>query len=132
MGMMTISPGKVLLLWRGVGWFGLALLLYLSLMPRPPEIPLAEGDKLGHGLAYALLMFWWAQVYIAMRSRLGLAVGLMVLGIAIEYAQGGTGWRTFDSVDMLADAAGVLLGWLLAAASPNALALLGQCLKGKP
>src|SRR5450631_660508 len=109
--------------WRGVGWFGVALLLYLSLTPNPPEIPLEQGDKLGHALAYAVLMYWWAQLLVTTRQRLWLAVALVGLGIALEYVQGWTGWRTFDYFDMLADAVGVAIGWVLAAVTPNLLVL---------
>jgi VanZ family protein len=124
--MISLSSSVLQRLWRGVGWFGLVLLLYLSLTPRPPDIPMEQGDKFGHALAYALLMFWWAQLFIATRARLRLAAGLLALGIALEYAQGWTGWRTFDYFDMLADAIGIMLGWLAAAITPNALALIGR------
>jgi VanZ family protein len=121
-----MASARLLRIWRGIGWFGLILLLYLSLTPRPPDIPMEQGDKVGHVLAYAVLMVWWAQLFVATRRRFWLAAGLIVLGIAIEYAQGWTGWRSFDYVDMLADAAGVALGWLLAALTPNALVLINR------
>ena len=112
--------------WVVVGWFGIVLLIYLSPMPNPPEIPIEQGDKYGHSLAYATLMYWWAQLLPSLRQRLQVAAALVALGIAIEYVQGWTGWRTFDYFDMLADAMGVALGWLLASPrTPNVLALLG-------
>ena len=110
-------------LWYGIGWFGLAFLFYLSLSPRPPEIPIAQGDKLGHALAYAALMFWWAQLLVSSRARLWLAAGLIVLGVAIEYLQGWSGWRAFDVMDMLADAVGVAFGWILVMLLPNFMAM---------
>jgi VanZ family protein len=39
---------------------------------------------------------------------------MVALGIALEYAQRTTGYRSFDIADMVADAAGVAIGWLLA------------------
>jgi len=122
------SPFPVLLhtLWRSIGWFGFVLLLYLSLTPKPPEISLDHGDKLGHMLAYATLMFWWAQLLVAARWRLVLATMLTALGIALEYVQGWTGLRTFDYVDMVADTAGVVLGWIVALIVPNLLLMMGQ------
>ena len=36
------------------------------------------------------------------------------MGIAIEYLQRATGYRTFEVADMIADAVGVATGWLLA------------------
>ena len=112
--------------WRGVGWFGIVLLLYLSLTPQPPEIPIDYGDKLGHVMAYAVLMLWWAQLLVATRQRCWLAAGLMGLGIVIEYVQGWTGWRTLEYLDMLADASGVVFGWVVAALTPNLLALVAR------
>ena len=121
----VIGPPKPLQrFWRGVGWFGIVLLLYLSLTPQPPAAP--GGDKLGHALAYATLMYWWAQLMCASLARLRLAATLIVLGIAIEYVQGWTGWRAFEYWDMVADAVGVALGWALAAITPNVLKLLGR------
>jgi len=41
------------------------------------------------------------------------STALIWLGVALEYMQGWTGYRTFDVLDMAADGIGVLLGWLL-------------------
>ncbi len=113
-------------LWVGIGWFGVVLLIFLSLTPQPPEIPIEQGDKFGHAFAYAMLMYWWAQLLPAARQRLRVAAALLALGIAIEYVQGWTGWRSFDYYDMLADAIGIALGWLIAPPrTPDLLALLG-------
>jgi len=112
--------------WRGVGWFGVALLLYLSLTPVPPEIHVGNGDKIGHALAYATLMFWWGQLVSGFSRRLLLGAALALLGIVLEFVQGWTGWRTFDTNDMLANAAGVALGWVLVALLPNLIGLAGR------
>ena len=124
--MISLSPAVLLRAWRRIGWFGVVLLLYLSFTPQPPEIAMEQGDKVGHALAYAVLFFWWAQLHVAARSRLRLAAGLMMLGVAIEYVQGWTGWRSFDYHDMLADLAGVSFGWLLAATTPNLYNAVGH------
>ena len=121
-----MSPALLRRFWRGVGWFGIVLLLYLSLTPQPPEIPIEQGDKLGHALAYAVLMVWWAQLLAATRQRYWLAAGLIGLGIAIEYVQGWTGWRAFEYLDMLADASGVVFGWVVATLTPNLLELVAR------
>lgn len=122
--MPLLSPVWLRRFWYGVGWFGIALLFYLSLMPQPPAISIEHGDKLGHALAYAVLMYWWAQLLATTRQRLWLAAGLIALGIAIEYVQGWTGWRTFDYFDMLADAIGVVCGGVATAFAPNLLAFV--------
>jgi VanZ family protein len=43
------------------------------------------------------------------------------MGIAIEFVQGATGYRSFEVMDMVADAIGVLLGWAAALALPRLL-----------
>ena len=100
--------------WLAVGWFGIALLIYLSLMPNPPEIDIVQGDKLEHIAAYGTLMFWFAQVPIMRDRRLITALVLFGLGVVLEFVQGATGYRTFSYGDMAADAIGVALGGLLA------------------
>jgi VanZ family protein len=75
---------------------------------------LPDGDKLEHVLAYAMLMFWFAQIYYRTRSRLMVAAAFVLLGIALEYLQGFTETRQFEIADMIADAAGVAVGWLIA------------------
>ena len=122
-----MSPSLLRRCWQAVGWFGIGLLIYLSLTPQPPEIPVEQGDKIGHSLAYATLMLWWAQLLPNAPQRRWLAAALIGLGIALEYVQGWTGWRTFDYFDMLADAIGVALGWLAAyPRTPDLLALAGR------
>lgn len=99
-------------LWVGVGWAMVALVLYLSLMPNPPSpVTFDNADKLEHAMAYAGLAFWFFMLYPGGRGRV--AVALVCLGVGVEYVQGWTGYRTFDVLDMAADAAGVLAGWLL-------------------
>ena len=92
--------------WLGIGWLLVGLVLYLSLTPHPPA-PLAfdNADKLEHACAYAALSFWFCQFYRKKWSRVRVMIALLVLGIAIEYIQGWTGYRTFDVLDMLAGGA---------------------------
>jgi VanZ family protein len=98
-----------------VGWGGVAGIIVLSLIPSPPDlIPVEQGDKAEHILAYGMLMFWFAQAYVRQPGRMIAAVLLIALGIALESAQDATGWREFSYADMAADAMGVALGWLLA------------------
>ena len=111
-------------IWFAVGWFGLALDVYLSLMPDPPDIGVPDGDKLEHALAYAVLMLWFAQLAPTWRRRLMMAIALVGLGIALEFAQRATGYRTFSYGDMAADAVGVMAGGLLASwGLPNLLSM---------
>lgn len=102
-----------------LGWAWAAAIAWLSLTPSPPSIDLSHGDKLGHVAAYALLMFWFAQLYAARVYYY--AAGFAVLGVALEFAQGMTGWRTYEPLDMAANALGVLAGWGLSALTPRFL-----------
>jgi VanZ family protein len=102
--------------WLAVGWLLVASVIYLSVTPSPPEIPLEEGDKYGHLVAYGTLMFWFGQSYKGGKRWITVAA-LVALGIALEFVQRWTGYRSLDVWDMAADAAGVLLG--LAAAPPR-------------
>jgi VanZ family protein len=104
-------------LWRLVGWFGVAATLILSLGPPALDDGRAHADKLAHLAGYALLMAWWAQLVVARRWRLALVV--VLFGVAIEGLQGLTAYRQADPLDLLANAGGVLLGWLAAHALPN-------------
>jgi hypothetical protein len=102
-----------------IGWALVAAIIVLSLIPSPPKIDVAEGDKLGHLLAYGSVMFWFARLYAAGPTRLACALGFIAMGIALEFVQGATVYRQFDVLDMLANAAGVLLGWGAALALPK-------------
>ena len=101
------------------GWAWAAAIVWLSLVPSPPHIDVAQGDKLGHFAAYGALMFWFAALYPA--RRLVFAIGFIALGIALELAQGMSGYRTFDVLDMAANTAGVLAGWGAARAAGKLL-----------
>lgn len=100
-------------LWLAAGWAGVALVVFLSLTPDP----LPPGELLGfdfaHALAYASLMFWFAQLYEARGARAAVALGLCALGVTLELLQGLTEYRTFSYADMRDDAVGVALGLAL-------------------
>jgi len=101
-------------LWLIVGWLLILLVIYLSLAPISIEMPVEDGDKIGHVAAYAALMLWFANLYETLTRRSILAIGFVALGIALEFVQGETGYRTFEVADMVADALGVAVGWALA------------------
>lgn len=109
--------------WWTVGWFGVALCIYLSLMPSPPSFDVTQGDKLQHIAAYGMLMLWFVQLARDRRHRQISAVALLGLGVGLEFAQLASGYREFSLADMGADAIGIALGWLLAPPRlPNLLA----------
>lgn len=111
--------------WLAMGYGMILLMISLSLTPFVPDILIENGDKLGHGMAYAILMVWFAWLYPNLRTRLAYAAGFVVLGIALEFAQGLTEYRTFELADMAANAVGVALGWIAALPPlPNVLVLM--------
>jgi hypothetical protein len=105
-------PGAWVALWL-LGW---ALCIGLSLM-HPPQlgIDVPDGDKLGHFLAYGLLAAWAVWLFPGTRAQAVSALGLVALGVALEFAQGAwTVDRIMDWNDAVADAFGVLAGLALA------------------
>ena len=102
------------LLWLAIAWSLVGTVTYLSLAPLAVPLPAEGGDKYAHIATYAVLMFWFAQIYNGVRPRIAIAVGLAALGVGLEYLQGYTGYRTFEYADMVANAAGVVVGWLIA------------------
>ena len=126
---MMINDLKFFLSWRALGYELILLVIYLSLTPFSLNIPIENGDKLGHWMAYTTLMVWFAWLYPNLRTRLVYAAGFLVLGIALEFAQGLTEYRTFELSDMVADAVGVALGWIAALPPlPNLLVLMERSL----
>ena len=116
-------------LWLAVGWLIVLFIVYESLTPRPLEIPVEEGDKLGHMAAYLALMSWFANLYEDMGERIACAAGCIALGVGLEFVQRLTATRTFDVADMVAGTVGVLAAWLLAPPRlPNYLRLAERVL----
>ncbi len=80
------------------------------------SITVPGGDKLGHAFAYLTLMVWFAGLQ-PRRAWRWVAIGLLLMGLGLEIAQGAMHMdRTADARDMAANAAGVIIGLLLAAA----------------
>ncbi len=107
-------PLRLRPLWLAIGWAMLTTVVWLSLTGEPPEVvdfPLS--DKVEHLLAYTILMAWFGQIHTAARSQRGWLIGLILMGVAIEYLQGWGGLRYFDPADMLANGLGALLGYWL-------------------
>lgn len=107
--------------WLALGWLWIALVLWLSLCPNPPQpLTFEFSDKLEHMLAYVVLMAWFAVVYRRQERKLA-AVLLVGMGVLIEVLQGWSGYRYFEWADMAANTTGVLLGWWMMARTGDAL-----------
>jgi len=100
-----------------LGWAWVALIVYLSVMPSPPQIPVEGGDKAGHFGLYlvAALLFC---IFLRQRAAILHCLALVALGIALEFVQRSLGYRSFEVADMVADAIGVAAGFGLAQLVP--------------
>jgi len=106
---------KLLTWWLAAGWLLIGLVIYLSLMSPPSDLPGFPGaDKLAHLAAYAVLALWFGLIYLPGPRYGRLSLGLILMGVALELIQGISGHRSMDTYDMVANASGVAIGWLLA------------------
>jgi hypothetical protein len=101
--------------WHAFGLAFVALVIFLSLAPKAPDAGRFVGVNTGHVLAYAWLMFWYAQIFWRNPQRFAVALALVALGVVLEYLQALTPTRHFAYEDMRDDAIGVLGGWAFAA-----------------
>lgn len=76
-----------------------------------PETWFPHADKLHHLWYFALL--WWMGLKAGFRAGWALALGLLAYGVSIEFAQSLTAGRQAEGLDLVADSAGIALGWLL-------------------
>jgi VanZ family protein len=111
--------------WLSLGWALIVVVVYLSLTPKPPSADISQIDKVGHLLAYATLMGWWSQLDT---RHCRLALLFVLLGLAMEIAQGLTDYRQGDVLDMAANSVGVGIGWLVSRLRPDWLRLLDRSL----
>jgi len=109
-----------------------AAVVVLSLIP--VEVDLGEGgDKVAHFLAYGSLSLWFGMIFADRSRQLGIAVAFVVLGVALEFLQGLTGYRTFSIADMIANTIGAALGWGLGQTPlRNGLAWIERRILGVP
>jgi len=102
-------------LWLTLGWLLVALIVFLSLWPKPPQpLEFEQSDKVYHVIVYMILMLWFANIYPQRSSQLQLSLGFFVMGVCLELLQGMTESRTFSYTDMLANGLGILLALYLA------------------
>ncbi|WP_129777518.1 VanZ family protein [Peristeroidobacter soli] len=101
-------------LWLGLGWLAITLAIIVCLvpssqLPQPPSL----SDKSEHFICYLLLSCWFAGIYPRTRYWV-IGIGLLVMGILIEFAQGAMGLgRQADVNDVFANGTGIVAGLLL-------------------
>lgn len=100
--------------WLAIGYALVAATAWGSLTPKPPEWAFAAGDKVLHGATYALLTFWFGQLYTGRLRQALLVVAFALLGALLEVGQAySSAYRHFDLADALASAIGAAMAWCL-------------------
>lgn len=108
----SLKPLRRPWLWSGLWIAAIAVVVVVSLIPAPGLVDLPRGsDKVEHFLAYTVLAAATVQLYARWPALLGAGIGLVLLGIGLEHAQGmlETG-RMMDRWDALANTLGVIAG----------------------
>ncbi len=99
-------------LWVLLGWTLIAGVIYGSLTSDGMVRWLPFSDDVMHASSYGLLMTWFAGLYS--RNRYGwIALVVLTLGLALEIIQSQLSYRSFDPFDLLANALGVSVGFIL-------------------
>ena len=113
--LLAVSHLRFHRLWLSLGVAMILAVTVVSLIDLPEPVKgFVLHDKLMHTLTYACLMGWFAQIYRHDLTRLLLMIGLIALGIIIEFIQGSTEHRQFELLDMVANTSGAVLAWALA------------------
>jgi VanZ family protein len=108
-----IPPSQRRRIWLLLGWGMVFSVFVLSLIPL--NVDLEEGrDKVAHFTAYGSMAFWFAMLFEGRARQLAIAIAFAAMGVAIEFLQSMTDYRTFDVADMIANGIGAALGWGLA------------------
>jgi hypothetical protein len=101
-------------LWSVLGWLLVAGVIVGSLLPgRALDTLPSLNDKVLHTSTYCVLTLWFTGLY---RRSLYLVIGgvLLGLGVSLDLLQGLTRTRSLDWRDMIANAAGIAAGLVLA------------------
>jgi len=75
-------------------------------------MPISLSDKIQHLLAYTTLGVWFGGVF-KRRALWVVLLMLLLMGVALEFLQGTTGYRSFDLADMLMNGLGLALSKVL-------------------
>ncbi len=89
----------------------LAILLFTGLKPEPVPEAVEQQDKLHHLLGFAALMAT-SRLAFPRAHFIWLLAFSLGIGLLIELGQGLLPDRTPSTTDMLANALGVVLGWI--------------------
>ena len=96
--------------WMIPGWLLVAGVVVGSVVSDVPLRGLDFSDKFQHAFSYGVLMMWFAGLY-ARNRHAWIALTMLMLGVALELVQARLPHRSFDPLDILANAGGVLVGF---------------------
>lgn len=102
-------------LWRAFLALQVAGVCWLAFDPRPPAVADSLGDKANHVLAFAAMAF---SARRAAAPPWPAAAALAGFGVVIEVVQTFIPGRSGEWPDLVADAAGIALGLLVARFAP--------------
>lgn len=127
---MSVAPARAWLreferpaLWCALWLAMIAVVAATCLLPARdlPPTPFSQFDKIEHFGAYLAMSAYASMLFARMRPQALAALGLIVLGVALEFAQANlTDSRSGDVADALANGLGALAG-LFVARTPAAL-----------
>jgi VanZ family protein len=101
-------------LWKGIGYLLVGVVVILSVISPSSNAELFRiNDKIGHFLAYFVLMGWFAQYHDSKHYKY-LAIIFIAQGIGLEIVQTFLPERIGSFSDILANSLGVLIAWGLA------------------
>jgi VanZ family protein len=96
--------------WLLLGWGMVVVVVVSSLIPL--DVDLQEGrDKVAHFIAYGSMTFWFAMLFEGRGRQLAVTLAFAAMGVAVEFLQAMTDYRTFDVGDMIANGIGAALGF---------------------
>jgi len=120
--MRNLRFGKI---WLMIGWLLTLFIIISSLIPIPPDtLATSIGDKTLHLLVYLCLMLWFGFIYLPGKDYLKIGVGLVLMGMALEFLQGAMSYhRSMEFFDALFNTIGVTTGWFLSKTPISSLLL---------
>lgn len=103
-----------------MGWMIVVAIIFLSLVPINNAMPdIKNGDKIGHFIAYFVMMSWFTWLYRKPWVRNLYAIAFIIMGGVLEILQSFTTYRSGDIEDFHVNTIGVIAGFVIATLVSN-------------